>query len=91
MTNRPLHLLINLGAVSAARLRAVGIGDDAMLRRVGAVAAYRRVKHAYPRETSLLLLYALHGAIAGMPWMAVPPAVRAELRRKAGDDRLRRP
>jgi hypothetical protein len=86
MTKRPLHLLLNLGPVTAARLRAVGIGDEATLRRLGATAAYRRVKHAYPRETSLVLLYALHGAIAGMPWMAVSPDVRAELRRKASDD-----
>ena len=71
-------------------MRAVGIGDEAALRRLGAIAACRRVKHAYPKETSFVLLYALHGAIAGMWWMAVPPLVRAELRRKAGDERRQR-
>lgn len=82
---RPLHLLINLGPVTAARLGEVGIGHEAMLRRLGAIAAYRRVKHAFPKETSLVLLYALHGAIMGTPWTALSKAVRAGLRRQAGD------
>lgn len=81
---RSLHLLLNLGPVTARRLREVGIDDEAALRRYGAVAAYRRVKHAFPRETSLVLLYALHGAITGTPWTALPETVRANLRREAG-------
>jgi DNA transformation protein len=82
--DRPLHLLPNVGVVTAARLRAVGIADEAALRRLGALVAYRRVKHAYPRETTIVLLYALHGAITDMPWTALTAEDRTALRRLAG-------
>ena len=79
-SNRRLDHLLNLGPASATRLREVGIADEAALRRVGAVAAYRRVKHAFPRETTLVLLYALAGALADIPWAALSPTDRDKLR-----------
>ena len=60
--DRPLTAPRNIGAVSARRLAAVGIAKEEDLRAVGAVAAYRRVKHSEPRHTSLNLLYALEGS-----------------------------
>ena len=81
--NHPIHLLLNLCAVSARRLRDVGIGDEAALRKLGAVAAYRRVKHAFPRQTSLVLLYALAGALTDTPWLELSPAVKQRLRAAA--------
>lgn len=81
--NLPLDKLLNLGPASAIRLREVGIPDEAALRRLGALGAYRRIKHAFPRETTLVLLYALAGALADMPWAALSPAEREELKRRA--------
>lgn len=81
--NRALDQLLNLGPASATRLKDVGIADEAGLRGLGAVAAYRRVKHAFPRETTVVLLYALAGALADTPWTALPSAVRDQLRRQA--------
>ena len=58
--------------------------DPTHLRRMGAAAAYRRLKHRYPRETTLVALYALHGALTGVHWQALPDAVKEALRRAAG-------
>ena len=82
---RALPALRNLGPVTARRLAELGIADAAQLRRVGAVAAYRRLKFAYPRETTLVALYALHGALTGTAWTALPLEVKQRLRREAAD------
>lgn len=90
MSGRPLYLLRNLGPVTARRLREVGIADEAGLRRLGSLAAYRRVKHEFPRETTLLLLYAIEAALTDRHWNRLPAAEKAMLRRKAlgGRNRL---
>lgn len=54
--------LKNIGPASVRQLREVGIENAAALRKLGAIAAYRRLKHAFPREVSLVMLYA--------PWKA---------------------
>ena len=79
--NHPVHLLLNLGPVTARRLAQVGIADEAALRKIGAVAAYRRVKHAFPREASLVLLYALEGALTDTPWLELSDQAKSRLRR----------
>lgn len=81
---RPPTALRNLGPKSARALTEVGVTSEADLRALGAVAAYRRVKHADPRGTSLNMLYALHGALTDTPWQALPEAEKADLRRAAG-------
>ena len=87
MTANPSSLaaLRNLGPTTARRLAELGIDDEAELRRIGPVAAYRRLKFAYPRETSLVALYALHGALTDTHWNALPDAVKRELRRAAAE------
>jgi DNA transformation protein len=70
----------NLGPVSAARLRSVGITDPEDLRQIGSVEAYLRLKRAYPFETSLVTLYALEGALTDTHWYALPEQTKAELR-----------
>ena len=72
------------GCRAAGREYNLGVSLEARGRAAESVAAYRRVKHAFPRETSLVLLYALHGAIIDTPWTALSPATRDRLRRKAG-------
>ncbi|HLH68822.1 MAG TPA: TfoX/Sxy family protein [Candidatus Dormibacteraeota bacterium] len=73
----------NLGPVSAARLRSVGITNPEDLRQVGSVEAYLRLKRAYPFETSLITLYALEGALTDTHWYALPERTKAELRARA--------
>jgi hypothetical protein len=60
----------------------VGISDEATLRAVGPVEAFRRVQAAYPRQVSWVLLYALHGALARTHWNAFPPELKAQMRAK---------
>ena len=71
--------LKNIGPTSVRQLREVGIEDTAALRKLGAIAAYRRLKHAFPREVSLVMLYALEGALRGCHWNRLPPGVKEKL------------
>jgi DNA transformation protein len=80
---RALSALRNLGPASARWLAEAGIRNESDLRALGAVAAYRRVKHMRPREVTLLMLYALEGALRDMPWNALPEGVKARLKRDA--------
>ena len=73
----------NLGPVSAARLRSVGIQTPDDLRRLGAIEAYSRLRRAYPQETTPVALYALHGAVADTRWYALSEETRARLREEA--------
>ena len=81
--SRHLALLTNLGPKTSRRLAALGIADEAALRQIGPVAAYRRLKFADPRGTTLVALYALHGALTDTHWNALPDDVKRALRREA--------
>ncbi len=83
-SNRDLAALRNLGPATAKRLAELGISDEAELRKVGTVAAWRRLKFAQPRETTLVALYALHGALTDTPWTALTAEVKDSLRCAAG-------
>ena len=72
--------LKNIGPASARQLREVGIADEAALRKLGAIAAYQRLRHAFPREVSLVMLYALEGALRGCHWNRLPPGMKEKLR-----------
>ena len=78
MTKSLVHMH-NFGPKTAARLAAIGVADEAALRRIGAVGAYLRLKHRFPRETSLNALYALFGALGGRPWQDVRQEARQAL------------
>ena len=75
-----LEKLRNIGPRTAARLIEAGVPTVAELKRLGAVAAYRRLKHASPRETTLLALYALHAALTDSHWNELPDPVKQSLR-----------
>ena len=75
-----LERMTNLGPVSAARLRGLGIETPDDLRRLGAIEAYVRLKRRFPAETTRLTLYALHGALTGVRWYELPAEVRSALR-----------
>jgi DNA transformation protein len=75
--------LKNIGPASIRQLREVGIEDAAALRKLGAIAAYGRLKHAFPREVSLVMLYALEGALRGCHWNRLPPGIKEKLQAAA--------
>ena len=72
--------LPNIGPKTAAMLQEVGIDTVEALRSVGAIGAYRRLKFSFPRQVSLNALWALHGALTGVPWTTLEPAEKRRLR-----------
>src|SRR3989442_9950872 len=78
----PLARMKNLGPISAARLRAVGIDSPEELRRIGAGEAFVKLKEGLPFDISLGFLYALQGAVTDTDWRQLSETTRARLRRE---------
>ena len=77
-----LARLKNLGPKSTAWLTAIGVDDRRALEALGAIGAYRALKaHGYP--VTVLLVYAIEGALRGVHWHDLPPDLKAELARAA--------
>ncbi|NQV81900.1 MAG: TfoX/Sxy family DNA transformation protein [Alphaproteobacteria bacterium] len=79
-TARKLGALKNLGPAPAAMLEADGLHAAEQRRTVGAVAAWCQANMGNPRGVSLMLLYALQGALSDCHWNVLPEAFRAALR-----------
>jgi len=82
-----LERMKNLGPISAARLRAIGIASPEALIQMGAIEAYVRLKRAFPTVTTQIALYALHGAVTNVRWYTLSDEIKAALR-DAADRRL---
>jgi DNA transformation protein len=67
MNAQAIAELQGLGPKSAAMLAAAGIKTVAQFKRLGSVRAYAMVK-ATQANASLNLLWALEGALSGLPW-----------------------
>ncbi len=76
--NADLASLPNLGPKSQALLAAAGITTLAQLQALGSVAAYAQVK-ATRADATLNLLWALEGALSGLPWQVVAREHRTSL------------
>ncbi len=59
----------NIGLKSAGWMIEVGVDTPEELAEIGAVETYARMKAAYPRHVSLCALWALQGALQGIPYM----------------------
>ena len=70
--------LPNLGPKSTQVLQRAGITSLSQLQALGAVAAYARAKAIEP-TVSLNLLWALEGALTGLPWRVVAREHRTSL------------
>jgi DNA transformation protein len=70
--------LPGLGPKSAAMLAGAGITSVAHLKRLGSVRAYAMVR-ATEARASLNLLWALEGALTGLPWQVVAKEHRLSL------------
>lgn len=70
--------LPNLGPKSRQMLERAGITSHEQLLHLGAVAAFARVKRS-GADPSLNLLWALEGALTGLPWQVVARDHRASL------------
>jgi len=70
--------LPNLGPKSREVLMRAGITTVAQLRKLGSVAAYSRAK-LNSANVSLNLLWALEGALTGLPWQVIAREHRTSL------------
>ena len=70
--------LQGLGPRSQSMLAGAGIHTVSQLRRLGSVRAYARVK-ATCAAASLNLLWAMEGALTGLPWRVVAREHRLSL------------
>jgi DNA transformation protein len=76
--NDALEDLPNLGPKSIAMLGRAGIDSLSELRRLGAVAAFSKVKGS-GANASLNLLWSLEGALTGLAWQVVAKEHRTSL------------
>ncbi|WP_420798892.1 TfoX/Sxy family protein [Geothrix limicola] len=74
----------NLGPKSTNWMYEVGIHSMADLHALGAIEAYRRVK-ASRKGVTVVLLYALQGAILDCHWNDLPPGMKEILQSQAKD------
>ncbi|MEM1096386.1 MAG: TfoX/Sxy family protein [Bacteroidota bacterium] len=72
----------NLGSKMAAWLGALHIHTRGDLERVGAVLAYKMLRHHRPGVT-VLALYALHGALQDRHWNSLSAGEKAQLKAQA--------
>lgn len=77
MTEIPLP---NLGPKSRAWLASIGVTTLDQIEETGPVEIYLRLKELGLPAT-LNLLWALQGALLGLPWNELPPEMKAELLR----------
>ena len=66
-------------ALNAGLLIEVELSTPQELRVVGPVAAWRRIGAKHPERATLACLYALQGALLGVPGKALPEAIKEEL------------
>ena len=85
MSGRTPIALPGIGPRMAEWLCEAGIESESKLRSIGAAAAYARIKQQNPQAVTLNALWALHGAIAGIPWTSIPPEDKARLKREVRD------
>lgn len=71
--------LLNLGPKSSAWLAAAGIRTRAQLAALGAIGACRRLRDQ-GQPVSVLLAYAIEGALTGQHWNELPSETKAWLR-----------
>jgi DNA-3-methyladenine glycosylase len=70
--------MLNLGPKSSGWLRAIGIESAAQVRALGPIEVCRRL-FASRRPVSVVMAYALEGALAGCHWNAIPWETKRQL------------
>ncbi|MCA9892838.1 MAG: TfoX/Sxy family protein [Anaerolineae bacterium] len=72
----------NIGPKSESWLNNIGIFTVDDVEAIGVVEVYKRLKLSRP-NISLVMLYALQGAVMDMHWQEIPDDVREDLIAKA--------
>ena len=74
-----LAALLNLGPKTAAWLDAAGIHTRAQVAALGPIGVCARLREA-GRPVSVLMAYAIEGALSGTHWNALPAETKQALR-----------
>jgi DNA transformation protein len=85
ITGEELEQLPGIGPKTIAALHQVSIKTVADLRAIGAVSAYLRLKHADPQRITRNALWDLYGALNGIHWAEIPPEIKSQLLKEAGE------
>lgn len=75
----------NLGPKSSEWLASVGVHSLEDVANSGVVETYKRVKAAYPEKMTLNMLWGLQAALLDIPWNELPPDIKEQLRKEAGE------
>lgn len=75
----------NLGPISERWLVAAGIKSPFDLERLGPIEAYRRVKAEHPRKVTLVMLWALTGALMDVDYRMFPEELKTQLRQQLAE------
>ena len=78
MTARLEHMP-NIGKVLASRLQRAGVETPEQLLQLGDAAAFHRIWAELPDDACTHTRLALAGAVRGIRWHSLAPALRAEL------------
>jgi len=78
-----LAALPSLGKASSELLVDVGINTPAMLRKLGAEEAWRRLRFAHGKRVTITWIYALDIAVRGIAWKELSEARARRLRAAA--------
>ena len=82
MPPKPPTKFRNLGPKSTVWVQEAGVTSIEDLQGIGAVEAYRRAK-TMRMGVTVVMLYALQGAILNCHWNDLPPGMKEELKNAA--------
>lgn len=80
-----LSKLKGIGPKTTGWLNDIGIYTLEDIEALGVVEVYKRLKAAYPHKVSLNALYGLQAVVLGIHWLALPPAMKAELKAQVSE------
>ncbi len=77
-TSIPIEKAKNLGPLTGAELRAVGIESVQQLQALGWEKAFESWVNVFPERVNLNALYALIGAVEELDWREIPADQKQE-------------
>jgi DNA transformation protein and related proteins len=75
----------NIGPKSREWLASIGVHSLDDVAKLGVVETYKRVKAAYPEKVTLNMLWGLQAALLDIPWNELPPDIKDQLWKEAGE------
>jgi DNA transformation protein len=75
-----LKELPNIGKVLSCNLEKVGVDNAEKLREIGAKEAFKRIREKVDPGACIMMLYALEGAVEGIPSNSLSSAKKDELK-----------